>query len=71
MLIDETRRSLPIYPFKADLLSAINSHQVLIVEGETGCGKTTQVPQYLHEAVCFYLHFSICCRRRCLRQRQH
>ena len=25
-------------------------HQVLIVEGETGSGKTTQIPQYLHEA---------------------
>ena len=25
-------------------------HQVLIIEGETGSGKTTQIPQYLHEA---------------------
>ena len=25
--------------------------QVLIVEGETGSGKTTQIPQYLYEAV--------------------
>ena len=25
--------------------------QVLIIEGETGSGKTTQIPQYLHEAV--------------------
>lgn len=24
--------------------------QVLIIEGETGSGKTTQIPQYLHEA---------------------
>ncbi|CAI8011566.1 Pre-mRNA-splicing factor ATP-dependent RNA helicase DHX16, partial [Geodia barretti] len=27
--------------------------QVLIVEGETGSGKTTQIPQYLYEAVSF------------------
>ncbi|KAM7279154.1 hypothetical protein ACFE04_006288 [Oxalis oulophora] len=29
---------------------AINDHQVLIILGETGSGKTTQIPQYLHEA---------------------
>jgi pre-mRNA-splicing factor ATP-dependent RNA helicase DHX16 len=26
-----------------------NLHQVLIIEGETGSGKTTQIPQYLYE----------------------
>ena len=26
--------------------------QVLIIEGETGSGKTTQIPQYLFEDVC-------------------
>ena len=46
----ETRRSLPIYPFKNELIDAIRNNQVLIVEGETGSGKTTQVPQYLYEA---------------------
>ena len=30
----------------------LNQLQVLIIEGETGSGKTTQIPQYLHEAVC-------------------
>ncbi|OTF83214.1 pre-mRNA-splicing factor ATP-dependent RNA helicase DHX16-like [Euroglyphus maynei] len=48
--IEETRRSLPVYPFKDDLIAAINDHQVLIIEGETGSGKTTQVPQYLIDA---------------------
>ena len=48
--IAETRISLPIYPFKEDLIEAIKEHQVLIIEGETGSGKTTQIPQYLHEA---------------------
>ena len=28
--------------------------QVLIIEGETGSGKTTQIPQYLFEAVCSF-----------------
>ncbi|KAH9065334.1 P-loop containing nucleoside triphosphate hydrolase protein [Lactarius vividus] len=48
--IDETRKSLPIYQFREELLQAIHEHQVLIVVAETGSGKTTQLPQYLHEA---------------------
>lgn len=48
--MDETRKSLPIYTFREQLLEAIEAHQVLIVVAETGSGKTTQLPQYLHEA---------------------
>ncbi|RSH84190.1 uncharacterized protein EHS24_005699 [Apiotrichum porosum] len=48
--IDQTRKSLPIYEFREELLEAIAEHQVLIVVAETGSGKTTQLPQYLHEA---------------------
>jgi pre-mRNA-splicing factor ATP-dependent RNA helicase DHX16 len=44
------RRSLPIFPYREELLQAIEDHQVLVVVGETGSGKTTQIPQYLHEA---------------------
>ncbi|XP_034937491.1 probable pre-mRNA-splicing factor ATP-dependent RNA helicase mog-4 [Chelonus insularis] len=50
MTIEETQKSLPIYRFKKDLIKAIKDHQVLIIEGETGSGKTTQIPQYLYEA---------------------
>lgn len=50
MSIKETKESLPVYPFREDLIAAVREHQVLIIEGETGSGKTTQVPQYLHEA---------------------
>jgi HrpA-like RNA helicase len=28
-------------------LDAISRHQVVIVAGETGCGKTTQLPQFI------------------------
>lgn len=44
------RRSLPMFTFRDDLLKAIDEYQVLVVVGETGSGKTTQLPQYLYEA---------------------
>ncbi|BDA50474.1 3'-5' RNA helicase YTHDC2 [Coccomyxa sp. Obi] len=47
--ITSTRNSLPIAPYRSDILQAIASHQVVLVAGETGCGKTTQVPQFLLE----------------------
>lgn len=48
--IEATRKSLPVFEYREELLAAIAEHQVLIVEAETGSGKTTQLPQYLHEA---------------------
>lgn len=48
--IDETRKSLPIYKFKEEFLAAIGAHQAMVLVGETGSGKTTQIPQYLREA---------------------
>ncbi|RHN56732.1 putative RNA helicase [Medicago truncatula] len=48
--LKEERKKLPIYPFKDEFLQAVHDHQVLVIVGETGSGKTTQIPQYLHEA---------------------
>lgn len=45
---DRTR--LPITPFREEIISAVANNQVVIIAGETGCGKTTQVPQYLLES---------------------
>ena len=46
----EQRQSLPVYKLKDQLIKAINDNQVLIVVGETGSGKTTQLTQYICEA---------------------
>ena len=47
--LKEVKESLPVFPFREALIEAVKEHQVLIIEGETGSGKTTQIPQYLHE----------------------
>ncbi|XVE58736.1 hypothetical protein DITRI_Ditri04bG0193000 [Diplodiscus trichospermus] len=46
----EFRRSLPAYEERDALLNAISQNQVVVVSGETGCGKTTQLPQYILES---------------------
>lgn len=48
--IDQVRKSLPVYQWRDQLLEAVAQYQVLIIVGETGSGKTTQLPQYLYEA---------------------
>ncbi|KAF9186489.1 hypothetical protein BGZ50_002421 [Haplosporangium sp. Z 11] len=50
MSIKQVRESLPMFQYRGELLQAIQDHQVLIIVGETGSGKTTQLPQYLYEA---------------------
>ncbi|KAG2178324.1 hypothetical protein INT44_001474 [Umbelopsis vinacea] len=47
--IDQERRLLPTYEYKQDLIDAIREHSFLVVIGETGSGKTTQIPQYILE----------------------
>jgi ATP-dependent RNA helicase DHX8/PRP22 len=48
--IKEQRERLPIFGKRAELLSLIAENQVVVVIGDTGSGKTTQLTQYLHEA---------------------
>ncbi|KAJ1333698.1 ATP-dependent RNA helicase DHX8/PRP22 [Microdochium nivale] len=50
MSIKDQRQSLPVYAFREQLIKAVHENQLLIVVGETGSGKTTQLTQYLAEA---------------------
>ena len=47
--IKEQRESLPVYRLKKELMEAITNNQLLVVVGETGSGKTTQMTQYMVE----------------------
>ncbi|KAG4949962.1 hypothetical protein JHK86_043201 [Glycine max] len=46
----EFRKSLPSFKEKQGLLEAIAHNQVIVVSGEAGCGKITQLPQYVLES---------------------
>lgn len=48
--IKDQKKSLPVFSVKDGLVKAILENQVVIIVGETGSGKTTQIPQYLYEA---------------------
>lgn len=43
------QKSLPIWKFKKSLHQSLEETRVLIIAGDTGCGKSTQVPQYLYQ----------------------
>jgi len=45
----QTRLKLPVYKFQSELLEAVAENQIVVIEGETGSGKTTQIPQFLVE----------------------
>ncbi|KAL0222013.1 hypothetical protein RCL1_001867 [Eukaryota sp. TZLM3-RCL] len=39
--------SLPIHAHKSEFLKLFHENQALVLVGETGCGKSTQIPQFL------------------------
>ena len=49
MTIKQQRESLPVFKFRDQLLKAVSENQLMIVVGDTGSGKTTQLTQYLAE----------------------
>ncbi|CAB4063508.1 DHX38 [Lepeophtheirus salmonis] len=47
--LKQQREFLPIFAVRQQLLNIIRDNSVIIIVGETGSGKTTQLTQYLHE----------------------
>ncbi|XP_062968046.1 probable ATP-dependent RNA helicase DHX34 isoform X2 [Cynocephalus volans] len=45
--LQRERAALPIAQYGNRILQMLKDHQVVVVAGDTGCGKSTQVPQYL------------------------
>ena len=48
-IVPKPMNQLPIYKKKDQILDAITKNQFVLVTGETGCGKSTQVPRLLYE----------------------
>ncbi|TNN66622.1 putative ATP-dependent RNA helicase DHX34 [Liparis tanakae] len=44
------QKNLPIYQYRDKIVDLVRRHPVVVVAGDTGCGKSTQVPQYLLSA---------------------
>ncbi|XP_027855223.1 putative ATP-dependent RNA helicase DHX34 [Xiphophorus couchianus] len=44
------QKNLPIFQYRDRIVELVRRHPVIVVAGDTGCGKSTQVPQYLLSA---------------------
>ncbi len=45
----ETRQNLPVFNMRQEFINNVRNNQVVVVMGATGCGKSTQLPQYILE----------------------
>ncbi|XP_070155640.1 probable ATP-dependent RNA helicase DHX34 isoform X2 [Polyergus mexicanus] len=45
-----TQANLPVAQYKDEIIETVKKEKVIVIAGDTGCGKSTQVPQYLYEA---------------------
>ncbi|GAA6074363.1 probable ATP-dependent RNA helicase DHX35, partial [Tachysurus ichikawai] len=48
--VEKQRQKLPVFKHRNNILYMLESFQTVVILGETGSGKSTQVPQYLLEA---------------------
>lgn len=46
----DTQANLPVAQYKEEIVEMVKMEKVIIVAGDTGCGKSTQIPRYLYEA---------------------
>eukprot|EP00127_Corallochytrium_limacisporum_P003212 Clim_evm61s147 gene=Clim_evmTU61s147 len=56
----DTRKRLPTYQMANDVLATVKNSAVTVVSGETGCGKTTQVPQLILDDAIAHERASLC-----------
>ena len=45
------RQKLPVFSVKRQIIKAVEENETVILIGETGSGKTTQIPQFLFKAI--------------------
>lgn len=57
----KVRSTLPVNESRQSILNAVRQNNVVVLEGETGSGKTTQVPQFLVEAGYATKEQRVCC----------
>lgn len=53
----QAQAELPVAKYRDEIIAAVAKEQVVLVAGDTGCGKSTQIPQYLRQAG----YEAICC----------
>ncbi|RDB29375.1 hypothetical protein Hypma_015909 [Hypsizygus marmoreus] len=53
-----TRQRLPAFAAKEEFLRQLDKNRVVVVVGETGCGKTTQLPQFILDSLILSGHGS-------------
>lgn len=54
----KAQADLPVAKYKGEIVAAVQNCSVVLIAGDTGCGKSTQIPQYLYQAAGYQ---SICC----------
>uniref|UniRef100_A0A182S9B5 Helicase ATP-binding domain-containing protein n=1 Tax=Anopheles maculatus TaxID=74869 RepID=A0A182S9B5_9DIPT len=46
----QAQANLPVAKHREEIVEAVRNERVVVLAGDTGCGKSTQVPQYLYRA---------------------
>lgn len=55
------RITLPVFEYRADFMRLLAEHQCIVLVGETGSGKTTQIPQWCGEYARSVGNKGVCC----------
>lgn len=54
----QAQADLPVAKYKSEIVAAVQNRSVVLIAGDTGCGKSTQIPQYLYQIGGYQ---SVCC----------